>query len=47
MLSHQGVILFEKIRRIRRCGLVRGNVSLELGFDVPKALPPSPLQIRM
>jgi hypothetical protein len=35
MLSHQGVALFERIRRIRRCGLVGGSVSL--GFEFFKA----------
>ena len=36
MLSHQGVELFDRIRRIRRCGLVGGNVSLGVGFEVSK-----------
>ena len=37
MLSHQGVALFEKIKRIRRCGLVGGSVSLGVGFEISKA----------
>jgi hypothetical protein len=36
MLSHQGVVLFERIRRIRKCGLVEGNVLLEVGFEISK-----------
>lgn len=36
MLSHQGVELFD-IRRIRRCGLVGGNVSLGVVFRLSKA----------
>lgn len=34
MLSHQGVELFERIRRISRCG---ENVSMQVGFEVSKA----------
>lgn len=34
MLSHQGVGLFDSIRRIWRCGLCEGSLSLELGFEV-------------
>jgi hypothetical protein len=37
MLSHQGVELFDRIRRIRRCGLVGGNMSLRVGFEVSNA----------
>jgi hypothetical protein len=32
------VALFGKIRRIRRCGLVGGSVSLGVGFEVSEAL---------
>jgi hypothetical protein len=31
------VALFERIRRIRRCGLVGGSVSLRVGFEVSEA----------
>ena len=31
-------MLFERIRRIGRCGLVGGSVSLEVGFEVSDAL---------
>lgn len=34
MLIYLGVELFEGIRRIRRCGLVRESVSLGAGFEV-------------
>lgn len=34
MLNRQEVVLFERIRRIRRHGLIRGSVSLEEGFEV-------------
>lgn len=34
MLSYQGVVLFEKIRRIRRCAFVEGSVLLGMGFEV-------------
>ena len=34
MVSHQGVELFERIRRIRSCGFVGGSVLLEMGFEV-------------
>jgi hypothetical protein len=37
MLSHQGVALFERIRRIGRCDFVGGIVSLRVGFEVSKA----------
>ena len=37
MLSHQGVALFEKSKRIRRYGLVGGSVSLGVGVEVSKA----------
>ena len=37
MFSHQGVELFEKIRRIGRCSLVGGNMSLGVDFEVFKA----------
>ena len=37
MLSHWGVALFERIRRVRRRGLVGGSVSLRVNFDVSKA----------
>ena len=37
MLSHQGVELFDRIKRIRRCGLVGGSVSLGVSFEVSKA----------
>ena len=37
MLINQGVELFERIRRIRRYGLVGGSVSLQVGFKVSKA----------
>lgn len=36
VLSHQGVELLERIRRIRKCGLVEGGVSLGMGFKVTK-----------
>ena len=38
-LSHQGAALFERIRRIRRCGLVEGSMLLGVGFEVPKPMP--------
>jgi hypothetical protein len=38
MLSHQGVGLFERVRRNRRCGLVGGSVSLEVDPEFSKAL---------
>jgi len=52
MLGHQGMELFERIIRIRRCGLVGGSVSLEVDFEVSEAheRPTSPslsLLIRM
>jgi len=34
MFGHHGVALFE---RVRRCGLVGGNVSLGVSFGVSKA----------
>jgi hypothetical protein len=37
MLGHQGVALFERIRRLRRCGLVEGSLSLGVVFEVSKA----------
>lgn len=37
MLSHQEVELFERITRIKRCGLVGETMSLEVGFKVSKA----------
>ena len=40
MLDLQGVELFDRIRRIRRCGLVGGSVSLGgrgVGFEVSEA----------
>ena len=37
VLSQQRMALFERIKRIRRCGLVGGNVSTEVGFEVSKA----------
>ena len=40
MLGHQEVELFERITRIRVCGLVGGFVSLEVGFEVSKDLGP-------
>ena len=30
------VVLFERIKQIRRCGLVGGSVSLEMSFEVSK-----------
>ena len=39
MLSHQGAALFERIRRIRGCGLVGESVSLRVGFEVSKPMP--------
>ena len=36
MLSHQGVALFERIRRISR-GLIGGSVSLGVHVEVSKA----------
>lgn len=36
MLSHLGIELFERLRRIRRCGLLGGSVSLEFGFKHSK-----------
>jgi hypothetical protein len=38
MLSHQEVELFVRIRRIRRCGLVGGGVSLRGGLCGFKSL---------
>lgn len=32
-----GSKLIEHLGRIRRCGLVKGGVSLAVGFDVPIA----------
>lgn len=37
MLRHQGVALFESLRRIRGCGFFKGSVSLEVAFKVSKA----------
>jgi hypothetical protein len=37
MAGHQEVELFERIRRIRRCGLAGGSVSLGVGFEISKA----------
>ena len=37
LVSHQGVALFERIKGIRRCGLVGGSVSLGVGFEVSEA----------
>jgi hypothetical protein len=37
MLSCQQVALFERLRWIRRCGLVGRNVSLGMGFELSKA----------
>jgi hypothetical protein len=39
MLSHLRVAIFERIRRIRKCGLFGGNMSLEMGIEVSKFLP--------
>ena len=36
MHGHQGVTLFERIKRIKRCGLIGGSVSLREGFEVSK-----------
>lgn len=36
MLSHQDVTLFEQIKRIWRCGLARGNVTLGVGCEASK-----------
>ena len=38
MFSHQGVELFERVRKMRRHGLVGGSVSLGVGFEVSEAL---------
>ena len=37
MFSHQKVELFERIRRIRKCGPVGQSMSLGMGFEVSKA----------
>jgi hypothetical protein len=37
MFSHQGVELFERVRKMRRHGLVGGSVSLRVGFEVSEA----------
>jgi hypothetical protein len=37
MLSHQGVSLFERIEKIKSCGLVGRSVPLGTGFEVSKA----------
>ena len=37
MLSHQGVKLFDRIRRVRRHGLLGGSMSLGVGFELSKA----------
>jgi hypothetical protein len=37
MLHHQGMELSESNRKIRRCGLVGGNMSMGVGFQVLKA----------
>lgn len=37
VLSHEGVTLLERIRRIRRCGYVGKIVLLGMGFKVSKA----------
>lgn len=42
MPSHQEMTLFEKARRIRKCGLVGENMSLELCFEILKAQTTSP-----
>jgi hypothetical protein len=31
------VAVFERIRRIKRCGLVGGTMTLGMGFEVSKA----------
>lgn len=36
MITLQGMALFERIRRIKGCDLVRGNLSPVVGFDVSK-----------
>lgn len=46
MLSHQGVALLERIRRIKGCGLVGGSVLLGVCFKVSIAhAKPYPLSL--
>jgi hypothetical protein len=47
MLSYQEMALFEMIRRIRRCGLVGGSMSLGVGFEVSKSPESLCLEIEM
>lgn len=42
MPSHQEMTLFEKVRRIKKCGLVEENTSLGMCFEILKAHTPSP-----
>jgi hypothetical protein len=39
MLSHQGVTLFERIRRVKRCNIARGNVCLGWVLRFQKSMP--------
>lgn len=39
MLSYQGVEQFERIRKIRRSGLVGGSMSLVMSFEVSEPMP--------
>lgn len=39
MPGHQGMALFERTRRIRRCGLIGGTVSLEVDVEASKPMP--------
>lgn len=41
MLHHQGVELFDRIRKVRRSGLIGRSVSLVVGLEVSKAQPGS------
>jgi hypothetical protein len=46
MFGHKEMELFERIRGIRRCGFVGGNVSLGVGHAKPASLSPCCLWIR-
>lgn len=38
MLSHQGVTRFERIRRVKKCSLVGGGVSVGWDWRFPKPM---------
>lgn len=37
ILPPQGVALFERMRRVKGCGLVKGNVTLGVALEISKA----------